>query len=90
MPLRTPVAGTEYTAHLGPGLKLYLCEVTAVADGDTLKVPGVDIRHVSISAKDAALVAADAVAATFSGNTITFEMVGTARRQCVAAYVSGN
>lgn len=58
-----------------------------VADTNTLVVAGMtSIKSIQITFADAAAVAADSVAATASGNTITFQTAGAARDLWVTVF----
>lgn len=60
-------------------MRAVLATLPAAADADTWK-PGIKrIKQVMVSYNDPDAAAADSVAATHSGDTVTFEVAGTAR-----------
>jgi hypothetical protein len=62
-------------------------DLPAVSDGDTVKVREWDvIDHAIVHARGTAAVAADSVCvASISGNTVTFQVDGTARTATLVA-----
>lgn len=67
--------------------KVVSASIAAISDGTTWDTGliSVDPGGVLVTPHDASTVAADSIAVTVSGGTVTFETAGTARAQYVQA-----
>lgn len=74
----TPTAGTADFQYVGTK-RVAAGNFAAPSDGDTWVTGLTKVERVRITFNDAATVAADSMAYTASGGTVTFEIAGTGR-----------
>jgi hypothetical protein len=74
----TPTAGTEGFEYIGTK-RVHRGNFAAPSDGDTWTTGLTKVEYVRLTFNDAATVAADSMAYTASGGTVTFETAGTGR-----------
>ena len=71
--------------------RVVIADLPAVSDGDTFKAHlSEGVRHATVVPIGADAVAADSIAvASISGDTVTFQVAGTARTATVTCYGNG-